>query len=122
MIVRSCSTSAKITSMSLRGTRGARIWLIVIGLGAGVLAANWVAITVHVSNLRASAARASGDSAPELRAQADDFHSAQTAFAALTIAAIVRFVVLVALWMRRSGSSAAADPGSAAPPVYSPEV
>jgi beta-lactamase regulating signal transducer with metallopeptidase domain len=72
-----------------------RVWLIVTILLAGVLAINWIALSVHIDNLRASAARSTGDSAIELRAQAADFGPAETVFAALTVVVVVLAVVLL---------------------------
>lgn len=49
--------------------------MMVTAVFAAVVAANWIAVMVHIDNLRASAAHSSGDAAPELLAQTDDFRS-----------------------------------------------
>ena len=77
-------------------TRKARVGLIVVGVLAVVLAANWIAITDHIANLRSSAAHSSGDAVPELLAQAQDFRAAQTAFAVCTVALTAAFLWLIA--------------------------
>jgi hypothetical protein len=83
-------------------TRRTQVGLIVVGTLALIVAANWYAITVHIGNLRSQADRLYGDSGPELRAQADDFHGAQIGFAALTVALTVTFLVLAARAIQQS--------------------
>ena len=78
-------------------TRRARVVLIVVGVLAVVLGANWFAITDHIGNLRTSAGQSSGDAVPELLAEAQDFRTAQTAFAVCTVAVVIIFLTLMAL-------------------------
>jgi hypothetical protein len=68
------------------------LWLIVTLLLAVVLAINWIALAVHIHDLRASAAQSTGDSALELHARAEDFRPAEMMFGVLTL-----FVALVVL-------------------------
>jgi hypothetical protein len=63
-----------------KASRRPRLLLIVTGVLALVMAANCIAIAVHISSLRATAASSSGDAVPELLAQADDFRPAETIF------------------------------------------
>jgi cell division protein FtsL len=70
-----------------------------------VLAINWIPLAIHIENLRASPARSTRESAPDLRAQADDFGRAETVFAVLTVVVVVAVVVLVARTLVRAGEA-----------------
>lgn len=74
-----------------RSPRRRRYLLIVLGILVAVLAINWYAVTVHMSNLRHAARDelmrgGNPDYVLELRASVNEFHVAQVAFGVGTIA------------------------------------
>jgi hypothetical protein len=91
-------------------TKRLRLWLIISGALAVLMAGNWVAIAIHIGNLRESASRSSGDAVPELLAQVDDFRPAETVFGVFTILLSLAFLLLVVRLVRgRRASAEAAD-------------
>jgi hypothetical protein len=85
-----------------RRTNQARVWLIATGALALIMVANWIGITVHINNLRTSAAHSSGDAAPQLLAEADDFRAAQALFGlGAVVLSIILFALAVHLLRRR---------------------
>jgi hypothetical protein len=106
--VRSECPSATLRSVRTKDTKRLRLWLIVSGALALVMAANWIAVPIHIGNLRENASRSSGDAVPELLAQVDDFRPAENVFGVFTILLSLTSLLLVARVVRRRGHSAGA--------------
>lgn len=89
----SCMSAPIVAAPRRRVSRSARWLLVVIGVLFGVALINWVAISVHISNLRHEAAVSTNeDEVLGLRADAQEFQSAQSLFEGLTVTSGVGFV------------------------------
>lgn len=74
-----CMSAPIVAAPRRRVSRSARWLLVVIGVLFGVALINWVAISVHISNLRHEAAVSTNeDEVLGLRADAQEFQSAQS--------------------------------------------
>lgn len=65
-----------------------------VGLLFAITLANWVAISVHVSNLRHQAKTQRGDAGAELQSDASGYAGAKTLFGVLTIGFGFTFVAI----------------------------